>query len=52
MMLLDVLVFWALDRVSREGVTETLNHLQRFTAYGVEWRSYTRRTMLTTFDRE
>jgi DNA invertase Pin-like site-specific DNA recombinase len=37
----DVLVFWALDRFSREGVTETLNHLQRLTSYGVEWRSHT-----------
>ena len=25
----DVLIFWALDRFSREGVTETLNYLQR-----------------------
>src|SRR4051794_24253393 len=39
----DVLVFWALDRFSREGVTETLNHLQRLTSYGVEWRSHTER---------
>jgi DNA invertase Pin-like site-specific DNA recombinase len=37
----DVLVFWALDRFSREGVTETLNYLQRLTLYGVEWRSHT-----------
>ena len=37
----DVLVFWALDRFSREGVTETLNYLQRLTSYGVEWRSHT-----------
>jgi DNA invertase Pin-like site-specific DNA recombinase len=37
----DVLVFWAVDRFSREGVTETLNYLQRLTAYGVEWRSHT-----------
>jgi DNA invertase Pin-like site-specific DNA recombinase len=25
----DVLLFWSLDRLSREGVVETLNHLQR-----------------------
>ena len=25
----DVVLFWSLDRFSREGVTETLNHLQR-----------------------
>ena len=24
----DVVLFWSLDRFSREGVTETLNHLQ------------------------
>jgi len=33
-------LFWALDRFSREGVFETLNHLQRLSAWGVEWRSY------------
>src|SRR5215467_12178973 len=37
----DVLLFWSLDRLSREGVLETLQHLQRLTAYGVGWRSYT-----------
>jgi DNA invertase Pin-like site-specific DNA recombinase len=37
----DMVFFWSLDRFSREGVTETLNHLQRLTGYGVAWRSYT-----------
>ena len=37
----DLLLFWSLDRLSREGVLETLQHLQRLTAYGVGWRSYT-----------
>jgi DNA invertase Pin-like site-specific DNA recombinase len=37
----DVLLFWALDRFSREGVLETLNYLQRLTRYGVGWRSFT-----------
>jgi DNA invertase Pin-like site-specific DNA recombinase len=36
----DVVLFWSLDRFSREGVTETLNHLQRLTSYGVDWFSY------------
>lgn len=36
----DMVLFWSLDRFSREGVTETLNHLQRLTSYGVEWFSY------------
>ncbi|MEO8596441.1 MAG: recombinase family protein [Candidatus Solibacter sp.] len=37
----DVVLFWALDRFSREGVRETLNHLERLTSYGVNWRSFT-----------
>jgi DNA invertase Pin-like site-specific DNA recombinase len=36
----DIVVFWSLDRFSREGVLETLQHLQRLTSYGVEWFSY------------
>lgn len=36
----DVVLFWALDRFTREGVLETLNHLQRLSAHGVGWRSY------------
>ena len=37
----DLLLFWSLDRLSREGVSATLNHLERLTAAGVNWRSYT-----------
>jgi len=37
----DVLLFWALDRLSREGVLETLTCLQRLTSYGINWRSHT-----------
>jgi DNA invertase Pin-like site-specific DNA recombinase len=37
----DVVLFWALDRFSREGVRETLNHLERLTSYGINWRSFT-----------
>jgi len=37
----DVVLFWSLDRFSREGVRETLNHLERLTSYGVNWRSFT-----------
>lgn len=37
----DVLLFWSLDRLSREGVLETLQHLNRLTSYGVCWRSFT-----------
>ena len=37
----DLLLFWSLDRLSREGVLETLQHLNRLTGYGVAWRSFT-----------
>lgn len=37
----DVVLFWSLDRFSREGVRETLNHLQRLESYGVGYRSFT-----------
>jgi DNA invertase Pin-like site-specific DNA recombinase len=37
----DVLLFWALDRLSREGVLETLQHLNRLTSYRVGYRSFT-----------
>jgi DNA invertase Pin-like site-specific DNA recombinase len=37
----DVLLFWSLDRLSREGVLETLQHLNRLTNYGIQWRSFT-----------
>ena len=39
----DLLLFWSLDRLSREGVLATLNHLQRLSDAGVEWRSYQER---------
>src|SRR5437588_683125 len=37
----DVLLFWALDRLSREGALKTLTYLQQLTAYGCKWRSFT-----------
>ena len=37
----DVLLFWSLDRLSRERVLPTLQHLQRLTGYGVGCRSFT-----------
>jgi DNA invertase Pin-like site-specific DNA recombinase len=37
----DVLLFWSLDRLSREGVLETLQHLNRLSSYGVAYRSFT-----------
>ena len=37
----DCVLFWSLDRLSREGVYETLHHLQQLTSYGVNYKSYT-----------
>jgi DNA invertase Pin-like site-specific DNA recombinase len=37
----DLVLFWSLDRLSREGVSATLSHLERLTSYGVGWRSHT-----------
>jgi DNA invertase Pin-like site-specific DNA recombinase len=37
----DCVVFWALDRFSREGMVPTIMHLQRLAAYGVLFHSYT-----------
>jgi DNA invertase Pin-like site-specific DNA recombinase len=37
----DFVLFWSLDRFSREGVRETLNHLERLSSYGVNYRSFT-----------
>src|SRR5947209_5700210 len=36
----DLILFWSLDRFSREGVLETLQHLQRLNSHGVDWFSY------------
>jgi DNA invertase Pin-like site-specific DNA recombinase len=35
----DCLLFWSLDRLSREGTVATLNHLERLTGYGIVYRS-------------
>ena len=37
----DCVLFWALDRFSREGMTQTIVHLQRLTSFGVSFHSYT-----------
>ena len=37
----DLVLFWALDRLSREGVLKTLQHLNRLESYGVGFRSFT-----------
>jgi len=37
----DLCFFWALDRFSREGATDTLQHLRKLSNYGVQWKSFT-----------
>jgi DNA invertase Pin-like site-specific DNA recombinase len=44
----DCLLFWSLDRLSREGTVETLNHLQKLTNYGVNYRSFTEQYLDST----
>jgi|SRR5208282_1430674 DNA invertase Pin-like site-specific DNA recombinase len=44
----DVCLFWSLDRLSREGALETVQHLQRLTSYGVAWRSFTEQYLDST----
>jgi DNA invertase Pin-like site-specific DNA recombinase len=36
----DMIVFWALDRLTREGTRATLNYLQRLESKGVGYVSY------------
>lgn len=37
----ELVLFWSLDRFSREGVLATLQYLQQLTSHGVGWRSFT-----------
>src|SRR5437763_10404830 len=37
----DIVLCWALDRLSREGMVPTIGHLQRLAAAGVAFHSYT-----------
>jgi DNA invertase Pin-like site-specific DNA recombinase len=37
----DILLFWALDRLSREGIVKTIGYLEQLQQWGVGWRSYT-----------
>lgn len=37
----DVVLFWSLDRFSREGSFETLQYLKRLDAHGVAFKSFT-----------
>jgi DNA invertase Pin-like site-specific DNA recombinase len=44
----DCLLFWSLDRLSREGTVKTLNHLERLIDYGVNYRSFTEQYLDST----
>jgi DNA invertase Pin-like site-specific DNA recombinase len=37
----DLVLFWSLDRFSREGMVPTIIHLQRLASFGVAFHSYT-----------
>jgi DNA invertase Pin-like site-specific DNA recombinase len=37
----DLLVFWSLDRFTREGTLATLKYLEELEGYGIRWRSLT-----------
>lgn len=36
----DMLLFWALDRLSREGIVKTIGYLENLKGWNVGWRSY------------
>ena len=44
----EVLVFWALDRFSRQGTRATINYLHELESYGVGFVSYTERYLDST----
>lgn len=37
----DVVLFWSLDRFSREGIRKTIHYLQQLEGFGVRFKSYT-----------
>jgi DNA invertase Pin-like site-specific DNA recombinase len=37
----DLLLFWSLDRLTREGTYKTLTYLRRLTDLGIKFKSYT-----------
>jgi DNA invertase Pin-like site-specific DNA recombinase len=44
----DLLVTWALDRLSREGVAKTFEHVKQLRGYGVQYVSYSEPHFRTT----
>ena len=45
---LDVVLVWALDRFTREGVLETFTYIEKLKAFGVAFESYTEAHFRTT----
>jgi DNA invertase Pin-like site-specific DNA recombinase len=43
----DLLLFWSLDRLSREGIVKTIGYLEQLKGWNVGWRSYTQRFLDT-----
>jgi DNA invertase Pin-like site-specific DNA recombinase len=37
----DLLLFWSVDRLSREGTLAVLQYLRQLDSWGVQWRSFT-----------
>jgi len=37
----DILLFWSLDRLSREGSRQTISYLEKLESHGVDWHSFT-----------
>jgi DNA invertase Pin-like site-specific DNA recombinase len=44
----DLVLFWSLDRFSREGALPTLQHLNLLESYGVDYKSYTEQHLDST----
>lgn len=44
----DVVLTWALDRLTREGVFETFEYIRKLSAFGVRFESYTEAHFRTT----
>src|ERR1017187_8845476 len=44
----DAIITWALDRLSREGVAQTFEHIKTLLGYGVQYVSYTEPHFRTT----
>src|SRR5579871_4269654 len=44
----DILLVWALDRLTREGVAETFEYIKRLTSHGIRFVSFTEEHFRTT----